>query len=140
MAKTNIIIDRSQQDHNFRMNYNKLAFLVPILIDLMDKISESNVYKHNFKKFGNLFLAEGEKIVKTHFDQYENHGIIEDNVNKVDAKDVYNLSSKAYEEAFDFFTTRKASEISSIMSIIKVCEESGMDLTEYLIEFVPLKK
>lgn len=140
MGKIKTIINTENQDHEFRMNYNKLAFLVPILIDLMDKLSESNAYKHNFKNFGKLFLAEGEKIMKTHFGLYENHGIIEDGINNVDAKDLYNVSAKAYEMAFEFFTTRKSSEVSSIMSIIKYCEKEGMELSDYLVEFVPLKK
>ena len=52
---------------------------------------------------------------------------------------IYQITAKAYEEAFKFFTERKPNEICSIMELIRKSEEKGLDLKDLAIEYVPVK-
>ncbi|WP_294203032.1 hypothetical protein [uncultured Chryseobacterium sp.] len=140
--KINIIFntDHSEKNEKFRQHYNQLAFHVPMIIEELDALSESTVYRQNLKKTGNMFLAELEKVSKEHFDQYNTFGLVENPEGAIDARDVYNITSKAYTEAYNFFKNKKPSEIVTYMELIRKHQESGLDLEDFLVEFKPLMK
>ncbi len=120
-------------------NYNKLGFLAPILIEIIDQLEETNQYKKELKFHLNRAWHEAEKVVTTHFNAYDRHGEIEqvDGV-EIHSFDIYNITSKAYEDLFKIFTEKKPNEIASIVQLLKIAEEKGIDYTQIDIPFQPV--
>ena len=131
----NIQFDTEKADFEAKLNYNKLGFICDILIPIIDSLKETNQYKKELKFHSNRTLAECEKIVDEHVGHYHYHGMIDDEKNSIHSVDIYNITAKAYEEAFKFFTERQPSEVASIMEIIRKAEEKGLKLQDINIEY-----
>lgn len=122
-------------------NYNKLGFLAPILIEVIDQLEETNQYKRELKFHLNRARKEAEKVVTTHFNAYDRHGKIEqvDGV-EIHSFDIYNITAKAYEELFKIFTEKNPNEIASIVQLIKEAEKKGIDYTQINIPYQPVQR
>lgn len=123
-------------------NYNKLGFLVPILIEVIDQLEETNQYKKELKHYLNRARTEAEKVLKTHFNAYQFFGNVpkHDEEGEIHSADIYNITTKAYDEAFKFFTQRSPSEVCSIMQLLKIAEEKGIDYTQINIPYQPVQR
>lgn len=135
------IIIKDKKDQAL-LNYNKLGYLAPIMIEIIDYLKETNLYQKDFKFQINRALIECEKIVNKHYECYEDYGYIdqkEDELEPIHSQDIYNVTSKAYDEIFEFFTTNSPAEVVSILQAIKETKEKGLDFTQIILNYKPLK-
>lgn len=132
-----ITFDTEKADFEARVNYNKLGFLADIIIDVNDTLTETNVYKQGIKLHAKGLVKELEKVVDVHYKSYHNFGTVDDT--NMHSLNIYQISAKAYAEAFKFFTERSPSDICSIMEIIRQAESKGLNLQDINIEYDPVK-
>ena len=130
-----IEFDTEKADFESKLNYNKIGFLADILVEVNEKLLETNQYRQEIKLHGKGLSKACESIITSHYKFFENFGNIED----MHSLNIYQITAKAYEEAFKFFTDRKPNEICSIMELIRRSEENGLDLKDIAIEYVPVK-
>lgn len=131
----NIEFDTDKADFEAKLNYNKMGFLADIFVELNEKLLETNQYRQEIKLHAKGLTKACESIVNTHYKSFENYGEI-DNMHSLN---IYQITGKAYEEAFKFFTERKPNEICSIMELIRQSEANGLDLKDIRIEYQPVK-
>ena len=55
-----------ERDHQARLNYNRLCFILNCFIRTIDNLQDSNQYRHAMKQKGNQLLKEAEQICNTH--------------------------------------------------------------------------
>ena len=130
-----IEFDTEKADFEAKLNYNKIGFLADILVEVNEKLLETNQYRQEIKLHGKGLSKACESIINTHYKSFENFGNIDD----MHSLNIYQITAKAYEEAFKFFTERKPNEICSIMELIRRSEENGLDLKDIAIEYIPVK-
>ena len=130
-----IEFDTEKADFEAKLNYNKIGFLADILVEVNEKILETNQYRQEIKLHGKGLSKACESIITSHYKSFENFGNIED----MHSLNIYQITAKAYDEAFKFFTERKPNEICSIMELIRRSEENGLDLKDIIIEYIPVK-
>ena len=130
-----IEFDTEKADFEAKLNYNKIGFLADILVEVNEKLLETNQYRQEIKLHGKGLSKACESIINTHYKSFENFGNIDD----MHSLNIYQITAKSYEEAFKFFTERKPNEICSIMELIRRSEENGLDLKDIAIEYVPVK-
>ena len=130
-----IEFDTEKADFESKLNYNKIGFLADILVEVNEKLLETNQYRQEIKLHGKGLSKACESIITSHYKSFENFGNIDD----MHSLNIYQITAKAYEEAFKFFTERKPNEICSIMELIRRSEENGLDLKDIIIEYVPVK-
>lgn len=130
-----IEFDTEKADFEAKLNYNKIGFLADILVEVNEKLLETNQYRQEIKLHGKGLSKACESIINTHYKSFEDFGNIDD----MHSLNIYQITAKAYEEAFKFFTERKPNEICSIMQLIRRSEEKGLDLKDIAIEYVPVK-
>jgi hypothetical protein len=130
-----IEFDTEKADFEAKLNYNKIGFLADILVEVNEKLLETNQYRQEIKLHGKGLSKACESIITSHYKSFEDFGNIED----MHSLNIYQITAKAYEEAFKFFTERKPNEICSIMELIRRSEENGLDLKNIAIEYVPIK-
>ena len=130
-----IEFDTEKADFEAKLNYNKIGFLADILVEVNEKLLETNQYRQEIKLHGKGLSKACESIITSHYKSFENFGNIDD----MHSLNIYQITAKAYEEAFKFFTERKPNEICSIMELIRRSEENGLDLKDIVIEYVPVK-
>ena len=129
-----IEFDTEKADFEAKLNYNKIGFLADILVEVNEKLLETNQYRQEIKLHGKGLSKACESIINTHYKSFEDFGNIDD----MHSLNIYQITAKAYEEAFKFFTDRKPNEICSIMELIRRSEENGLDLKDIAIEYVPV--
>ena len=130
-----IEFDTEKADFEAKLNYNKIGFLADILVEVNEKLLETNQYRQEIKLHGKGLSKACESIITSHYKSFENFGNIDD----MHSLNIYQITAKAYEEAIKFFAERKPNEICSIMELIRRSEENGMDLKDIIIEYVPVK-
>ena len=130
-----IEFDTEKADFEAKLNYNKIGFLADILVEVNEKLLETNQYRQEIKLHGKGLSKACESIITSHYKSFEDFGNIDD----MHSLNIYQITAKAYEEAFKFFTERKPNEICSIMELIRRSEENGLDLKDISIEYVPVK-
>jgi hypothetical protein len=130
-----IEFDTEKADFEAKLNYNKIGFLADILVEVNEKLLETNQYRQEIKLHGKGLSKACESIITSHYRSFEDFGNIED----MHSLNIYQITAKAYDEAFKFFTERKPNEICSIMELIRKSEEKGLDLKDIAIEYVPIK-
>ena len=130
-----IEFDTEKADFEAKLNYNKIGFLADILVEVNEKLLETNQYRQEIKLHGKGLSKACESIITSHYNSFEDFGNIED----MHSLNIYQITAKAYEEAFKFFTERKPNEICSIMELIRRSEENGLDLKDIAIEYIPVK-
>lgn len=114
--------------------YNKLGFLASILIDICDNLEQTTEARHELKFHLKRANIEAQKVLKKHFELYENHGTVDNFGNEIDAREIYHLTAKAY----DFLFYKKPNEIASICEMVKQAEANGIDYTQIDIGFKPI--
>ena len=129
-----IEFDTEKADFEAKLNYNKIGFLADILVEVNEKLLETNQYRQEIKLHGKGLSKACESIITSHYKSFEDFGNIDD----MHSLNIYQITAKAYEEAFKFFTERKPNEICSIMELIRRSEENGLDLKDIIIEYVPV--
>lgn len=130
-----ITFDTDKADFEAKLNYNKMGFLADLILEVNEKLKETNVYRQGVKLHARGLQKELESVVSTHYKSFENFGEIED----IHSLDIYQITAKSYEEAFKFFTEQKPNEICSIMALIRSAEAKGLDLKDINIEYQPVK-
>ena len=129
-----IEFDTEKADFEAKLNYNKIGFLADILVEVNEKLLETNQYRQEIKLHGKGLSKACESIITSHYKSFEDFGNIDD----MHSLNIYQITAKAYDEAFKFFTERKPNEICSIMELIRKSEEKGLDLKDIAIEYVPV--
>lgn len=123
-------------------SYNSLGFLAQVMIPLIDELKDTNKPKHLFKKALNDVLRESISMNNEHYKQFEMFGVVDSTNDEKghEAIDIYNVTQKAYDKAFEFFTKRSANEVVSIMHLIDNLEKDGIKLNDISIPYDPIKK
>lgn len=135
----NIIINESYQAKIINNAYNAVGFLAQTLIPHIDLLMETDKPKRQLKKACNDLLRESELMVKDHYSNFHNFGKVQtENDEGHEAIDIYNITAKAYDKAVEFFTTRTANEVVSIMALIEKLEKDGVKLADVPIEYEPI--
>lgn len=135
-VETIIPIDMGKVNEEYRLNYNILGFMAPVMIDIIDKLEGSTEYKHRLKMHLNGALPELEAINLKQYNIYEKHGLIDNKGKDIDSLDVYIITLKAYSSIF----TRSPREIVSIVERVRRMEEEGIVINDIGIDFTPTKK
>lgn len=124
---------------------NKIGFLSDVFIDLIDRLEGSNVYKLRLKNLLKQVLKELEKISGFQYKAYATYGMlpnystqgdIDKKDKKIDSLDVYNITSKAYQELFDLLTNKKPSDLVVLLEHIKSLTDE--DLKNIGVDFIPM--
>lgn len=134
-----IAVSSEKADAEARTNWNTLCFLLSACIDKIDELKETNVFNKQLKFHINQALKLMIKETNTHYKSYETHGEIEqkdETLAPIHTRDLYNITSKSY----DFILSKKPHEICSIVQMIKIVEEKGVDYTKIDIPFQPMQE
>lgn len=121
--------------------YSIMGFLAPVMIECIDNLQGTNQYKKELKFHLNRALQECEKVSNeiygrfSKIDKKEYQNLKE---GEIPMLDIYNTISKAYDYAFDFFTTTPANDMPMLMDILsKVRQE---DLSKYKMKITGLQR
>lgn len=142
LIKTKIVISHERADKEARNNWNTLCFLLPICIEKIDALKDTNVFNKQLKYHINQALRLMEKETEKHFNSYERHGEVnqsDKDLKPIHSADIYNITAKAYDQLALMLTERQPSEICSIVAIIEKLEKDGVKLTDIEIPYQPLK-
>ncbi len=121
----------TKKEEFYRTEFNKMSFLAPIMIEIVDKLKGTDQYRLGLKRHLNGVLRELEKLTDYHFGLYENHA--EDDI---DGRDIYNVTAKAY----DFLLSKTPVDIIHISNIVKELDRSGIKYTDKDIQFQSMIK
>jgi hypothetical protein len=113
----------------------KIGFVASYIIELIDSISESNLYQKQLKFHLNQARNKILEINDSVYNLYADKTIPNDDKNKVKNLDVYNTVSKAC----DFLIKREPTEIIQIAQFIEKLEKEGFDLNKVPITYIPVK-
>lgn len=112
-----------EEKNNCVAELNKLGFLSSVMIDLIDKLSETNLYKKELKMYLKRVLIEVEKLNTFHYKAYQDYGMLRNGDTEkegyIHSLDVYNVTSKAYQELFDLFANCKPSDVVMMLEHYK---------------------
>lgn len=128
-----------KEDYEAKMNYNKMGFLADVAIEVNEMLKDTNQYRQQIKFHANALQKEMEKIVGVHAKSYNEFGNVDNEGKSMDARNIYNISSKAYDEAFEFFCNRNPAEIVSAMELIRQFEANGGNLADISVQYQPIK-
>lgn len=117
--------------------YNKMGFIAPVMVEIIDHLKESTEYKKTLKMHLNGAMAELQKIHKKHFESYDiaievpNPG-----GTTIDSQNIYNNTGKAY----DFILQKTPSEVAQIAELVRRFEADGNKLSEIETYYFPVEK
>lgn len=119
------------------IDYNKLGFLAPVMIVIIDNLKESPYYKQGLKNSLNLSLTELERLTEAHFKSYETYGKIPNpEGGEMEARDIYNNTSKGY----DAILSRPPSEVAQIAELVRRFEADGNKISDIETYYFPVEK
>lgn len=125
---------KQELDNKAIEDYNILAFLCQTIIPVIDRLKETNQYRHLLKKAANEVLRECEKVTKRHWDAYEQYGDLPNEERVIHSRQIHAITSRAYDAAVAILTTMNASEITSLVYLAK-----DTDLSKVEFEYKPLE-
>lgn len=131
--------DTEKKDYEAKMNYNKMGFLADVVIEINESLKDTTAYRQSIKYHANALQKEMERIVGIHAKSYNEFGNVDNDGKSMDARNIYNISSKAYDQAFDFFCNRNPAEIVSAMELVRQYEANGGDLADVRVQYEPIK-
>ncbi|GIJ96591.1 hypothetical protein CAPN001_11600 [Capnocytophaga stomatis] len=121
--------------------YSIMGFLTPVMIECIDNLQGTNQYKKELKFHLNRALQECEKVSNeiygrfSKIDKKEYQNLKE---GEIPMLDIYNTISKAYDYAFDFFTTTPANDFPVLMDILNKAKQA--DLGSYQMQITGLQR
>ena len=138
--KATIQIDETMKIKRLNNIYNQTGFICQALIPLVDQLIETTTPKFALKRAVNELLRETEKMSYEHYSNFENYGKVKSAEGEHESLDIYQLTSKAYDSAVQFFIERSPNEIVSIMELIRRLEKDGINLSDIAVDYQPMKK
>lgn len=138
--KSTIQIDDTMKIKHLNNIYNQTGFICQALIPLVDQLIETTTPKFALKRAVNELLRETEKMSYEHYSNFENYGKVQSAEGEHESLDIYQLTSKSYDEAVKFFIERSPNEIVSIMELIRRLEKDGVNLSDIAIDYQPMEK
>ena len=138
--KATIQIDETMKIKRLNNIYNQTGFICQALIPLVDQLIETTTPKFALKRAVNELLRETEKMSYEHYSNFENYGKVKSAEGDHESLDIYQLTSKAYDQAVNFFIERSPNEIVSIMELIRRLEKDGVNLSDIAVDYQPMKK
>ena len=138
--KATIQIDETMKIKRLNNIYNQTGFICQALIPLVDQLIETTTPKFALKRAVNELLRETEKMSYEHYSNFENYGKVKSAEGEHESLDIYQLTSKAYDSAVQFFIERSPNEIVSIMELIRRLEKDGVNLSDIAVDYQPMKK
>lgn len=117
--------------------FMKLGFIAGLVIEIIDEVSDSKMFKQKLKFHLKEALKELEKINSDMYSLYSDSSLDEQTKDKKPARniDIYNVVVKAY----DFLLSKEPTEIAQIVQHIKILEEKGFDIKDIPLEYTPIK-
>lgn len=125
----------------------KIGFLASCMLDCLDQLTETAIYKHKFKMELNRFIESLEQVTETQYNMYKDVGFIgsvtgtEGNTtkeHKVHGLDILFGLSARFENLVEFVGSAKASEIAYLGELINKAKNESEP--EFLIEPVQLSE
>lgn len=138
--KATIQIDETMKIKRLNNSYNKVGFLAQSMIPMIDDLIETTKPKFALKKAVNDLLREMEKMSYEHYSNFENYGKVQSDEGDHESLDIYQLTSKSYDSAVQFFIERSPNEIVSIMELIRRLEKDGVKLSDIAVDYQPMEK
>ena len=138
--KATIQIDETMKIKRLNNVYNQTGFICQALIPLVDQLIETTTPKFALKRAVNELLRETEKMSYEHYSNFENYGKVQSDEGEHESLDIYQLTSKAYDQAVNFFIERSPNEIVSIMELIRRLEKNGVNLSDIAVDYQPMEK
>ena len=138
--KATIQIDETMKIKRLNNIYNQTGFICQALIPLVDQLIETTTPKFALKRAVNELLRETEKMSYEHYSNFENYGKVQSAEGEHESLDIYQLTSKAYDQAVNFFIERSPNEIVSIMELIRRLEKDGINLSDIAVDYQPMEK
>ena len=138
--KATIQIDETMKIKRLNNIYNQIGFICQALIPLVDQLIETTTPKFALKRAVNELLRETEKMSYEHYSNFENYGKVQSAEGEHESLDIYQLTSKAYDQAVNFFIERSPNEIVSIMELIRRLEKDGVNLSDIAVDYQPMEK
>ncbi|WP_347217898.1 hypothetical protein [Chryseobacterium sp.] len=138
--KATIQIDETIKIKRLNNVYNQTGFICQALIPLVDQLIETTTPKFALKRAVNELLRETEKMSYEHYSNFENYGKVHSTEGEHESLDIYQLTSKAYDSAVQFFIERSPNEIVSIMELIRRLEKDGVNLSDIAVDYQPMEK
>ena len=138
--KATIQIDETMKIKRLNNVYNQTGFICQALIPLVDQLIETTTPKFALKRAVNELLRETEKMSYEHYSNFENYGKVQSAEGEHESLDIYQLTSKAYDQAVNFFIERSPNEIVSIMELIRRLEKDGVNLSDIAVDYQPMEK
>ena len=138
--KATIQIDETMKIKRLNNVYNQLGFMCQSMIPMIDVMIETTTPKFALKRAVNELLRETEKMSYEHYSNFENYGKVQSDEGEHESLDIYQLTSKAYDQAVNFFIERSPNEIVSIMELIRRLEKNGVNLSDIAVDYQPMEK
>ena len=138
--KATIQIDETMKIKRINNVYNQLGFMCQSMIPMIDVMIETTTPKFALKRAVNELLRETEKMSYEHYSNFENYGKVQSAEGEHESLDIYQLTSKAYDQAVNFFIERSPNEIVSIMELIRRLEKDGVNLSDIAVDYHPMEK
>ena len=102
-----------------------------VLLDNLDKMSETSKPRHELKKACNRFLHELNAEINKMYHNYKEVGSLDINGQEHDAESLFFNLTESYQELFN----RPFYEVITINSIIKKGEDKGYQLSEFEVAY-----
>ena len=138
--KATIQIDETIKIKRLNNSYNKVGFICQSLIPLIDDLIETTKPKFALKRSVKELLRETENVSYEHYRNFENYGKVQSDECEHESLDIYQITSKSYDEAVNFFIERSPNEIVSIMELIRRLEKDGVNLSNIAVDYQPMEK
>ena len=114
-------------------DYNKLGFISALMIDTIDKLEGTNVYRQALKNLLKRVLKELEDIVKKHFMAYDSFGNIDNEGKAMHSMNIYNITADKYDEVFEMLKNDNPAVICSKMQYLKEMDDNKFDWSKVII-------
>ena len=124
------------QDRNANDSWSKICFMLPMLIDEIDKLMETTqpmrLLKHHLKGV----ISEANNESKKHYNAVKkNMNFVDENGLRHEGEDVYFNTENAYRSIFE----RPTQDIIGIAELIKEAEKKGIEFKKIEVSYEPLK-
>ena len=119
-------------------DFNIFGYLSAAIINVNDRLKETNVYSRNLKYYLNQAEKEFEKATGKHFLSYQRHGKVEHDI-ELDSMEIYKAMADPYDYIVDMLGNDLPSVIASKVKLLKQKDAEGYNLGSELIEIEKMK-
>lgn len=105
----------------------ELGYLCNIMIDKIDELEGTSLYKHRFKQLLKNTLAEAEDISNKMYKGFATYGTVQNGEGTMHTLDVYNITDTYVSGAFNYLFSLPPSKIVKLMEYLKRVPDEELD-------------